>query len=179
MNWNVRLATEADIPSLEKLIPESVRGLSAAHYSQTQIDGAIDFVVGVDRQLIRDETYYVVEANGEIIACGGWSKRQTLFGSDHHTARDDSVLDPATQPARIRAVFVRPDFARRGVARAIIDRCEHAIRTAGFKRIELRSTLPGVPFYTACGYTSHEDFEAKLPNDLSLPVVRMAKDLES
>src|SRR3954447_10099672 len=153
MKWNVRLATEADIPALEKLIAESVRGLSAAHYSQNQIEGAINFVVGVDRQLIRDATYYVVEANGEIIACGGWSKRQTLFGSDHHTARDNTELDATRQPARIRAFFVRPDFARRGVARAIIDKCERAIREAGFKRIELRSTLPGVPFYLACGYT--------------------------
>lgn len=178
MTWNVRLATDADIPALEKLIPESMRALSTAHYSQTQIEGAIDFVIGVDRQLIRDETYYVVHVDGCIIGCGGWSKRQTLFGSDHHTSRDNRELDPATQPARIRAFFVRPDFARRGIARAIIDECERAIRAAGFKRIELRATLPGVPFYIASGYTRHEDFEAKLPNDTALPVVRMAKDLD-
>ena len=173
----MRLAADTDISALETLIALSMRVLSAADYSIAQIEGAIDFVVGVDRQLLRDETYYVVEAGGKIVGCGGRSKRQTLFGSDHHTARDDAELDPKTQPARIRAFFVHPDFARQGIGRAILEHCEHAIRSARFNRIELRATLPGEPFYRANGYTSHERYDVDLTNGLRLPVVRMSKDL--
>src|SRR6202022_1505762 len=96
--WSLRLARESDIPALEKLIPLSVRGLSAADYSSAQMDAALGSVLGVDRQLIRDGTYFVVERQGELIGCGGWSKRRTLFGSDHQTNRDDAELDPATEP---------------------------------------------------------------------------------
>lgn len=175
--WTVRLAREADISVLQQLIASSVRGLSTADYSAEQIEAAIGFIVGVDRQLISDGTYHVVENDGALIGCGGWSKRQTLFGSDHHTGRDDAELDPAVDPARIRAFFVHPRFARRGVAGAILQRCEQDISAAGFKRIELRATLPGVPFYQACGYAACEPFEAKTAVGLSLPVVRMVKDL--
>lgn len=175
----LRLAREDDIPALEKLIPLSARGLRATHYSAAQVDAALGSVFGVDRQLIRDETYFVVEENGELIGCGGWSKRKTLFGSDHQTNRDDAELDPARDPARIRAFFVHPDHARRGIGRAILDECEKAIRAAGFKSIELAATLPGVPFYAAAEYASHEQTEVELPGELRLPIVRMTKEFRS
>jgi GNAT superfamily N-acetyltransferase len=176
--WPVRLARDEDIAALAKLIPLSVRELSTAKYSMEQIEAAIDSVVGVDQQLIRDRTYYVVENDGALIGCGGWSKRQTLFGSDHHTGRNDTELDPASQPARIRAFFVHPRFVRRGVGRALLLQCEQAVRAAGFSQVELRATLPGVPFYEACGYTAREPFQAKTSAGLSLEVVRMTKNLE-
>jgi GNAT superfamily N-acetyltransferase len=154
--WKLRLANESDVPALEKLIPLSVRGLSRADYSSAQMDAALGSVFGVDRQLIRDGTYFVVAENGELIGCGGWSKRKTLFGSDHQTYRDDAELDPSHDAARIRAFFIHPDHARRGLGRAILEECEKAIRAAGFQSIELAATLPGVPFYSACGYSSGE-----------------------
>ncbi len=175
MNWMVRRARVNDIPALEKLIPLSVRGLRASHYSAAQADAALGSVFGVDGQLIRDGTYFVVEHAGELIGCGGWSKRRTLFGSDHQTNRDDTALDPARDSARIRAFFVRPDQARRGIGRAILDECEKAIRAAGFRSIELAATLPGLPFYVAAGYISGERSEVPLTGDLSLGIVRMMK----
>jgi GNAT superfamily N-acetyltransferase len=186
----VRLASEDDIPALEDLIALSARGLRAPYYSEEQVEAALGSVFGVDRQLIRDKTYFVVEhrasggtatfgaaAGGKIIGCGGWSKRKTLFGSDHQTNRDDAELNPASDAARIRAFFVHPAWARRGIARAILKECERAIRAATFKSIELAATLPGVPFYGACGYTAGERLVVSLPNKLNLPIVRMTKDL--
>ena len=165
------------MPALEDLIALSARGLRADFYSAAQIEGALGSVFGVDRQLIRDGTYFVVEADEELIGCGGWSKRKTLFGSDHHTGRDDAELDPAKNPARIRAFFIHPDWARRGVGRAILDACEKVIREAGFSSIELAATLPGVPFYAACHYASGQRYDVTLNNGLPLPVVRMTKIL--
>jgi GNAT superfamily N-acetyltransferase len=176
-DWTVRLARQDDIPALEKLIRLSVRQLQADHYSRAQIEAALGSVFGVDRQLIHDGAYFVVQRGNEIIGCGGWSKRKTLFGGDHQTNRDDAELNPASDAARIRAFFVHPAWARRGIARAILEECERAIRAAAFKEIELAATLPGVPFYAACGYTLREQMTAPLPNRLSLPIVRMTKTL--
>jgi GNAT superfamily N-acetyltransferase len=175
--WSLRLARDADVPALEKLIPLSVRGLQSAHYSEAQMDSALGSVFGVDRQLIRDNTYFVVAHEGQLIGCGGWSKRKTLFGSDHQTNRDDAELDPAAEAARIRAFFIHPNWARRGLGRAILEECEKAIRAAGFHSIELAATLPGVPFYAAFGYLSGERSDVPLPNNLSLGIVRMTKIL--
>jgi GNAT superfamily N-acetyltransferase len=174
-HWSLRLAEEKDIPALEVLIPLSVRGLQATDYSVAQMEAAIGSVFGVDRQLIRDRTYFVVENEEEIVGCGGWSKRKTLFGSDHHTNRDDAELDPQIESARIRAFFVHPDWARQGIAHAILVKCEAAIGAAGFRSIELAATLPGVPFYAAFGYEAGERSEARLPNGLTLAVVKMTK----
>ena len=176
-NWKLRLARENDIPALEKLISLSVRGLQASHYSIAQIDAALGSVFGVDRQLIRDGTYFIAELDGELIGCGGWSKRKTLFGGDHHTTRDDAELDPMTDAARIRAFFVHPNHARRGIGRAILEACEKAICASGFTAIELAATLPGVPFYAAFGYVSGEKSDVPLANGLSLQIVRMTKEL--
>jgi GNAT superfamily N-acetyltransferase len=176
--WSLRLAREDDIPALEKLIPFSVRGLQASHYSAAQMDAALGSVFGVDRQLIRDGTYFVIEHEGELIGGGGWSKRKTLFGSDHHqSTRDDGELNPMEDSARIRAFFVHPDWARRGLGRAILEECEKAIQDAGFHAIELAATLPGVPFYSVFGYSSGERSEVPLPNGLTLGIVRMQKHL--
>jgi GNAT superfamily N-acetyltransferase len=173
--WSLRRACDTDGPALEKLIALSVHGLQSAYYSEAQMDGALGSVFGVDRQLIHDKTYFVIESQGELIGCGGWSKRKTLFGSDHQTNRDDAELDPARDRARIRAFFIHPDWARRGLGRAILEECEKAIRDAGFRSIELAATLPGVPFYDAFGYLSGERSDVPLPNNLSLGIVRMTK----
>ena len=175
--WRSRLARETDVAAIEALIPLSVRGLQAAHYSPAQMEAALGSVFGVDRQLILDKTYLVVEHGGEIISCGGWSKRKTLFGSDHQTNRDDTELDPSTDSARIRAFFIHPAWARRGIGRRILDECEQMIRAAGFKSVELAATLSGVAFYAACGYVSGERLDIPLPNGLSLEIVRMKKEL--
>jgi GNAT superfamily N-acetyltransferase len=177
MDWLLRLACENDIPELETLIGRSVRELQASDYSTEQMEGALGSVFGVDRQLIRDKTYFVAEQSGSIIACGGWSKRASLFGSDAARAVEDALLDPLQDAARIRAFFVHPDHARRGLGRAILFACENAIRAARFRSIELVATLRGVPFYRAFDYETGERYEVPLVNGLHLPVVRMSKNL--
>jgi GNAT superfamily N-acetyltransferase len=179
MDWSLRLACDGDIPKLETLIGRSVRELQSAYYSAAQMDGALGSVFGVDRQLIRDKTYFVAEQDGAVIACGGWSKRASLFGSDAARAVEDALLDPLQDPARIRAFFVHPEHARRGLGRAILGACEDAIRAVHFRSIELVATLPGVPFYRAFDYETGERYEVPLVNGLSLPVVRMSKNLVS
>jgi GNAT superfamily N-acetyltransferase len=179
MNWSLRLACDDDIPALEALIERSVRELQAADYSTAQMDGALGSVFGVDRQLIRDQTYFVVEENGALIASGGWSQRASLFGSSAARTAEDALLDPLRDAARLRAFFVHPDHARRGLGRAILDACENAIRGAQFRAIELVATLPGVPFYQAFDYQTGERYEVPLANGLNLPVVRMSKNLVS
>lgn len=171
----LRIATETDIPALEALIPLSVRSLQAAHYSSEQMEAALGPVFGVDRQLISDSTYFVVEHDGEIVGCGGWSRRKAMYGGDRGRAGEDALLNPKTDPARIRAFFVHPDFARCGMGRRILAECEAAIRAAGFKRMELVATLTGEPLYDSAGYEVLERFDAPLPNGLGLPTVRMGK----
>lgn len=173
---SIRPATAADIPILASLIERSVRTLQAGDYSPEQIEGALGSVFGVDRQLIADGAYLVAEADGVIVGCGGWSRRRTLFGAHAFVARDDSELDPATEPARIRAFFVEPAWARQGVGGAILAACEAAARAWGFTRLELAATLTGEPLYARYGYVAVERTETPLPNGASLPIVRMVKD---
>ena len=177
MPFFLRLATPADIPALEVLIPLSARRLQAATYSRGQIEAALGRVLGVDTQLIRDGCYFVAQAGTAIVGCGGWSRRRTLFGSDHGPVKDDQFLDPATEPARVRAFFVHPDWARRGIGRAILAECEAAAVGMGFRSLELAATLAGIPLYTACGFTAVETVAVALGDGQSLPVVRMRKDL--
>ena len=174
----LRLATIDDVPELERLIAASVRILQAGEYTSGQREGALGTVFGVDRQLIRDGAYFAIEEDGTIVACGGWSRRRTLFGSDHVSGKDDALLDPATEPARIRAFFVHPDHPRRGLGSRILEACEAAARDAGFRKLELAATLTGVPFYAARGYTEAERIEVPLGNGETLPVVRMGKSLD-
>src|SRR5262245_56232598 len=131
--WELRLARGADIPALEVLIPVSVRSLQAAHYSPAQMEAAIGPLFGVDRQLIDDGTYFVAEHPSQIVACGGWSRRKAVFGGDRNRAAMNALIDPERDPARVRAFFVHPDWARRGIGRSILKACEEAIRDAGFK----------------------------------------------
>lgn len=179
--FTLRLATHEDIPALHGLIAASVRILQRADYSTEQLETALGTVYGVDTQLIIDGSYYVIEtttvnAKGKIIvACGGWSKRKTLFGSDHGPNRDSSLLDPARDAAKIRAFFVHPDWVRRGLATRILRACEEAAYGQGFRRFEMGATLTGVPMYAACGYTKDETLETPMVNGLSLTVVRMSK----
>jgi GNAT superfamily N-acetyltransferase len=175
--WPTRLALEEDIPALEELIPLSVRALQSPYYSAAQMEAAIGPVFGVDRQLICDGTYFVVEAEGQIVGCGGWSRRMALYGGDRGRPGEDALIDPATAPARIRAFFVNPDWARRGIAKAILQACEAAIRAAGFRRAELVATLAGEPLYAALGYREIERMDAPLAGGLTLPVVRMGMEM--
>lgn len=177
IDWSLRLARETDIANLETLIELSVRELQADYYSAAQMQGALGSVFGVDRQLIRDQTYFVIDQEGTLIGCGGWSKRASLFGTDGLHDAGDSLLDPKRDAARIRAFFIHPGHARRGLARVILAACEDAIRSAQFRSIELVATLPGVPFYRALGYESGEPYDVRLKNGLSLPVLPMFKNL--
>lgn len=182
--FRIRLATEGDIPILRELIEVSVRVLQRANYSPEQLEAALGTVYGVDTQLIADETYYVVETEEpvgakKIVACGGWSKRKTLYGSDHGPYRDSDLLDPMRDAAKIRAFFVHPEWARRGLASLILKTCEDAAYAHGFRRCEMGATLTGVPMYAARGYRQDEIVEAPLPHGLSLTVVRMSKRLAS
>ena len=179
-SFAIRLATSADIPALRELIDKSVRILQREDYSAEQLDAAMGTAYGVDTQLIADETYYVVEAVGEkvLAACGGWSMRKTLYGSDHGPYRDNATLDPACDAAKIRAFFVHPEWTRRGIASLILKTCEDAAYARGFRRFEMGATLTGVPMYAARGYAKGEQIEVPLSNGLSLTVVRMAKTVE-
>ena len=175
--WPVRLALLSEIADLEKLIHLSVNGLQAATYSDMQRSGALGSVFGVDSQLIQDGTYFVVERDSMIIGCGGWSRRKKLCGSSHVGANDGEMIDPLTEPARIRAFFVHPDWARQGVGTSILHASEMAAYKAGFTRLELAATLAGVPLYQVHGYTMGEKFSIALANGEQLPVIRMSKEI--
>jgi predicted N-acetyltransferase YhbS len=177
MEWTLRLAQGHDIPELEKLIPLSVRSLQAAYYSPAQMEAALGRVFAVDGQLIRDGTYFVAEEAGRIVGCGGWSRRESLCGGDGDRVGEDARLDPKRDAARIRAFFVHPEWARRGIGRSILVACERAIVAARFLRADLVATLCGEPLYAALGYSVVERYDLKMTDGLSLPVVRMTKCL--
>ena len=177
MDLTLRQAVPADVPALRLLIDASVRSLQAADYTPTQIEGALETVYGVDSQLIADGTYFVVEAEEIIVGCGGWSKHKTLFGGDRWTAREDSLLDPQNDAAKIRAFFVHPGWVRRGIGSMILEACEKTATAAGFTRLEMGATLTGVPLYRARGYVALERLDVPLQNGESIKVVRMEKQM--
>jgi GNAT superfamily N-acetyltransferase len=172
---SLRHATPGDVSRLEALIQESVRTLSIGYYTADQVESALRYVFGVDTQLIADRTYYVIESPEGVAACGGWSKRETLYGGDRHKSERDPLLDPRTSPARIRAFFVHPAWARRGLARRLFVACRNAAEAAGFSRFELGATLPGVPLYTRLGFHRDERIDVTLPDGVVLPIVRMSR----
>jgi N-acetylglutamate synthase-like GNAT family acetyltransferase len=187
---HIRLATPEDIPELRELIELSVRGLQAQDYTPAQMEGALKTVFGVDSQLIADGTYIVAEvelpvpAGAEqksaasqpvIVGCGGWSKRKTLYGGDRWTGREDSLLDPLHHAAKIRAFFIHPDWARRGIGSTILQACEDAARAAGFRRYEMGATLTGAKLFGARGYVAVKPISIPLVNGESLPVIHMEK----
>jgi GNAT superfamily N-acetyltransferase len=191
MNILIRQAVPADIPVLRSLIDASVRGLQAQDYTPAQIESALATVYGVDTQLIADRTYLVAEAaecvgaaipavqestlDATIVGCGGWSKRKTLYGGDQWTGREAALLDPQLDAAKIRAFFVHPAWARRGIGSMILEACEGAALAAGFTRFEMGATLTGVLLYQARGYVARENLEVPLANGQGLPIVRMEK----
>jgi GNAT superfamily N-acetyltransferase len=186
----LRLAVPADIPVLRELIDASVRGLQPQDYSAAQIEGALKTVFGVDSQLIADGTYIVAEApldgverpdgkdsktKAVIVGCGGWSKRKTLYGSDHWTGREDELLDPRCDAAKIRAFFIHPKWARRGIGSMILEACEAAAKAAGFTRYEMGATLTGAKLFGVKGYVAVRRIEIPLVNGERLPVIHMEK----
>jgi GNAT superfamily N-acetyltransferase len=193
MKIRIRQAVPPDIPVLRVLIDASVRGLQTRDYTPSQIESALATVYGVDTQLIADGTYLVAETDsntgattpvvqspGEtltIAGCGGWSKRKTLYGGDQWTGREAALLDPQHDAAKIRAFFIHPDWARRGIGSLILEACENAAVTAGFSRFEMGATLTGVPLYQTRGYVALENLEVPLAGGESLPIVRMEKNV--
>jgi GNAT superfamily N-acetyltransferase len=187
---HIRLALPEDVPVLRELIDASVRGLQTQDYTPAQIEGALQTVFGVDSQLIADGTYLVAEAEAYaiegaepknapferiIVGCGGWSKRKTLYGGDHWTGREEALLDPLREAAKIRAFFIRPVWARRGVGSIILEACENAARSAGFTRYEMGATLTGAKLFGARGYVAVKPISIPLVNGESLPVIHMEK----
>jgi predicted N-acetyltransferase YhbS len=174
----LRLAREGDVATLEALIPLSVRALQSGHYSSEQMDAALGSVFGVDRQLIRDGTYFVAEHEGLVVGCGGWSRRRSHYGSDRGRHGEDALLDPGLDAARVRAFFVHPSWARRGIGRSIMTASEAAIRATGFRAIDIVATLAGEPLYASFGYSVVERLDIALTGGLRLPVVRMGKRID-
>ena len=172
-----RLATESDIPAVRRLIDVSVRGLSEPLYSRQQVDSALRYLLGPDSQLIADGTYYLAEAGGEVIASGGWSRRQTLHGGDQFKHGDDSLVDPSREPARLRAFFVDPRWARRGIGGLMFHICSTAARAAGFHELELTATLPGERLYTTLGFTVVERGAVTMPDGVALETALMRRSL--
>ncbi len=178
--WAIRTATAEDIPLLEDLVRRSARSLLIAHYSAAQIEAALGPVFGVDAQLVRDgTTMVVVDGENRILACGSWSRRRSLFGSGVHHSEAAEPLDPAVDAARIRAFFVDPGATRRGLGKALLEACETAIHTAGFREIELVATLAGEPLYSAHGYAETGRFGIEVSGTPPLEAIRMRKRLES
>jgi GNAT superfamily N-acetyltransferase len=170
-----RLAVRADVEALRALMDLAISELQKEFLDETQI-AASRTIMGLDTQLVDDDTYFVVEVDGELAGCGGWSRRATLYGGDRSPGRDAAVLDPRRDPARIRAMYTHPHFARKGVGRLILALCEQAASSEGFRRAELMATLAGEPFYRACGYEIRErvlDDRGGVP----VPLVRMTKSL--
>jgi GNAT superfamily N-acetyltransferase len=179
----IRPALVTDIPALRELIDASVRRLQSDDYSPAQIDSALRTVFGVDSQLIDDGTYLVVQTvpsdsnkHPVIVACGGWSKRKTLYGGDRWRDRQDDMLNPKIDAAKIRAFFIHPDWARRGIGTLLLDACESAARASGFNRFEMGATLTGTKLFQKRGYVAVERLEVPLEGEITLPIVHMVKE---
>jgi GNAT superfamily N-acetyltransferase len=172
----LRLARLEDVSAIEALIARSAQELSAGYYTPAQVAALLHYVFGVDTQLIHDGTYFVCEADGgALMAAGGWSRRRTLFGADRMKTTEDPLLNPNTEAARIRAFFVDPGWARRGLGRRLFAECRVAAHSAGFRTLALVATLPGEPLYRALGFEPTERFELRLPDGTEVPVVHMSR----
>ena len=172
----IRSAVSGDIPALKAVMDRAIKELLPDFLPPAEVLASQE-VMGLDTQLIEDGTYYVVEADGAIAGCGGWSRRATLFGGDHSAGRDAALVDPATDPARVRAMYTSPDLTRRGVGRLILATCEAKAKAEGFSRCEMAATMAGEPLYAACGYQRIEPFEAQTSNGVKVPLVRMGKSI--
>jgi GNAT superfamily N-acetyltransferase len=176
---SLRLATRDDVHVLRALLETSARQLSVGYYTPAQLDAAVQYVFGVDSQLIADGTYFVIDTADGPAAAGGWSRRRALYGGDQMKEAGDPLLDPATEAARIRAFFVHPRWARRGLARRMYSACAGAAWDAGFRRFELMATLPGEPVYSALGFHAEERIAVRLPGNIDVPFVRMERAIEA
>ena len=174
----LRHARPDDIAEIERVMRESISGISSRTYDPRQVESSLQFIAHLDRDLVNDNTYFVVEVDGEIAGCGGWSGRGRLYAGSGVGRDDARLLDPATEPARIRAMFVAPRFERRGIGRMILQACEDEARTAGFRRLELMAMLSGHAMYLANGYRDVENVDAKLEDGTPYPLTRMEKTLE-
>lgn len=177
--FSLRPAQMADVPVLEALIARSGVGLSTGFYSDQQAAAVTRYVFGVDTQLIADQTYFIIEDGAKAVACGGWSKRRTLFGGDRAKSGPDPLLDPSQEAARIRAFFVDPGMERRGLGSQLMRHCTREAVLNGFGTLELVATLPGEPLYLAFGFAVIERFELDLPGGIQVPVTRMRKNIGS
>jgi len=179
VSYQLRPATRADQPALQRLIARSARELGAQDYRPEQIEAALLGAFGVDTQLIDDGTYFVVAADRQLVGCGGWSCRRTLFGGDSARERDAAELDPRTDAAKIRAFFVDPEHARRGIGRMLLEHCESEARRRGFRRFELMGTLPGVRLYRALGYRPGTMIHYPVARGVTIEFIPMSKELEA
>ena len=167
----------ADALEISKLIEESARELGKSDYSDDVIEAALRGAWGLDTRLVADGTYFLVHVDGELAACGGWSFRRTLFGSDNVSSRDDERLCPGKDPARIRAFFVRPRFARHGLGSRLLAHCEQEASKAGFLTLSLGATAPGRRLYRACGFVEGEPIDVDLGGGLTMQVIPMSKTI--
>ena len=173
--FHPRLARQEDLAALKTLMEAAIGELLKDFLDDRQIE-ASRTIMGLDTQLIEDGTYFVVEENGVLAGCGGWSRRATVYGGDHSPGRNASLLDPAKDAAKVRAMYTHPSFKRRGVGRLVLSLCEDAARAEGFSRVELVATLAGAPLYRACGYQATEDFLDE-SGGTAVPLIRMSKRL--
>ena len=171
-----RLAAASDMEALTGLMNAAIRDLLPEFLPPDQVEASFA-VMGLDTVLIEDGTYFVIELDGELAGCGGWSRRATLFGGNHTKGRDARLLDPKTEPARVRAMYTSPRFTRRGVGRKVLSLCEEAARREGFSRVELAATMGGKPLYEACGYQTIEAIPVTTPSGVRVPLLRMGKSL--
>jgi GNAT superfamily N-acetyltransferase len=169
----LRIATPDDAPAIDELMHASGAEIFPSFYSEGQAESAVRYVAQVDRELIADGTFFVLEAAGELVGCGGWSRRNRLYTGSGESADDGRLLDPATEPAKVRAMFVRADWTRRGLGRRILEACEAAARREGFRRLALMATLPGLPLYEAYGFEPLEEVGVRLEDGVLLPCVAM------
>jgi GNAT superfamily N-acetyltransferase len=169
----LRVATLADEAEIDTLMKASGAALFPRFYDERQAASAVRHVAQVDPMLLADGTYFVLESEGEMVACGGWSRRDKLYTGSGDAAGDARALDPATEPARVRAMFVRADWTRRGLGRRILEACEDAARREGFRTLALVATLPGLPLYLAYGFVPLEETDVMMPNGVTIPCVSM------
>ena len=173
----LRVATPADETAVEALMKESAAALFPRFYGERQSASGVRYIAALDRLLLEDGTYYVLESGGELVACGGWSRRGKLYAGGDDAGDDERLIDPATEPARVRAMFVRADWTRRGLGRRILDECEAAAGREGFRQLALVSTMPGLPLYLACGFEPLEEIEVTMPDGVTVAAVSMRKPI--
>ena len=174
----LRVATPEDEAAVEALMKASAAVLFPRFYAPDQAASAVQYVAQVDRTLLADGTYFLLESGGDVVACGGWSRRDKLHTGSGDSQDDGRELDPATEPARVRAMFVRADWTRRGLGRRILDECEAAARREGFRDLVLTATMPGLPLYLSYGFEAIEEIDVTMPDGVSIPCVSMQKALD-